>query len=166
MAYTLWMHGELLGETGLDQPGPFPGQQLGTLRPTARGIDALPGLCGYLSAASALKRAMIRRGLVTADQQAAGMQRAIEGTPEGARVVKIVKALSQLELRNTDGARVYFKSIAVSDLQEIIALGAPLDPEVASNPDAPRFLISTTMSDYAKSSQRIAARLRPRWRSH
>ncbi len=165
MPYTLWMHGELLGETGLDQPGPFAGQRLGTLRPTPLGMEKLPTLCGYLSAASALKDALVRRGLVTPDQQAAGMQRAIDTTPEGARVLKIVKALSQLELRDGDGTRVQFKSIAVSDVREMIALGAPLDPAVASHPDAPRFLISTTVSDASPAVARAARRLRPHWRS-
>jgi hypothetical protein len=166
MPYTLWMHGELLGETGLDQPGPFAGQRLGTLRPTPLGMEKLPALCGYLSAVSALKDALLRRGLLTADQQAAGMQRAIESTPEGARVRKIVWALSALELRDDDGTRVQFRCIAVSDVQEMIALGAPLDPAVASHPNAPRFLISTTVSDNSAAAARAGRRLRPRWRSH
>ncbi|MEX2178862.1 MAG: hypothetical protein WD801_09145 [Gemmatimonadaceae bacterium] len=172
MPYTLWLRGRLIGETDFDHAGPGPSQRVGILRPTDHGSDVLPELTGMLSATLSLKRAMERRGLRTASDNAPGILQALGGTREGQRVIELSRALAQVELRDPAGHSVSVQSIAVTDARELAGLARSLhlgtsDDLEAAAIVAPRFLVSATMAMYAGTGtapRRTQPRLRPRWR--
>lgn len=144
MKYTLWLNGHLLGETRLEHKNPVGAQRMGGLRPTPYGLELLPGLCGFLSVASALKKAMEAQGIGDPDKDVDRTMRLMETTLEGARFSELVNALSQLELREAGGDRAAFHTVIITDLRELAELsqGFDADSEIASG--VPRFVVSAT----------------------
>lgn len=144
MKYTLWLNGHLLGETRLEHRNPIGAQRMGGLRPTAYGLELLPGLCGFLSAAAALKKAMQNVGIDDPDRDVDRTMALMETIPEGARFSELVKALSQLELREAGGDRAAFHTVIITDVREIAELSKGFDPDIELSDDVPRFVISAT----------------------
>ena len=143
MKYTLWLNGHLLGETRLEHKNPAGAQRMGGLRPTAYGLELLPGLCGFLSAASALKKVMENIG-IDPDQDVDRTLQLIETIPEGARFSELVKELSQLELREAGGDRAAFHTLIITDVREIAQLSRQFDPDIELPEGVARFVISAT----------------------
>lgn len=142
MTYTLWLHDRLLGETDLPHTGPMAGQRLGGLRPTPAGLETLPGLCGFLGAASAMKEAMRRRGITDPEADPEAAYQAVRTTEEGRRFTAIVGRISQLELRDAHGAKAPFHTISVTDLYELGALVPTMDVEGELAAGSPRYIVS------------------------
>ncbi len=166
MRYSLWLDGHLLGETRLEHRGPGPGQRLGGLAPSPHGLDVLPGLSGFLAAASAMKRSLAARGVTDPDDDADRTMEYLETTDEGARFTTLVKQLSRLELRESGGARAYFHTIVVTDLRELGALVGGMDVEKELDEGAPRYILSATQisfrsAKHALGGTRIRVRLEP-----
>lgn len=166
MKYTLWLNGHLLGETRLEHKNPAGAQRMGCLRPTAYGLELLPGLCGFLSAASALKKALVNDG-IDPDKDVDRTMQLMETIPEGARFSELVKALSQLELREAGGDRAAFHTVIITDVREIAELSRGFDPDVQLPEDGPRFVISATpvnfqaMSSAVRGGARMRVRVEP-----
>ena len=148
MKYTLWLNGHLLGETRLEHKNPVGAQRMGGLRPTAYGLELLPGLCGFLSAASTLKKAMQTHGIDDPDNDVDRTLELIETMPEGARFSELVRTLSQLELREAGGDRAAFHTVIITDVREIALLSQRFDPDIELNEGVPRFVISATPVDF------------------
>jgi hypothetical protein len=144
MKYTLWLNGHLLGETRLEHKNPVGAQRMGGLRPTTYGMELLPGLCGFLSAASALKKTMQGVGIDDPDKDLDRTMALMETTPEGARFSELVKALSQLELREAGGERAAFHTVIITDLRELAELSQRFDAEAEIAEGVPRFVVSAT----------------------
>jgi hypothetical protein len=163
MKYTLWLNGHLLGETRLEHRNPAGAQRMGGLRPTDYGLELLPGLCGFLSAAAALKKELEKFG-IDPDKEVDRTMQLMETIPEGARFSELVKALSQLELREAGGERAAFHTVIITDVREIAELSRKLDPDIALPEDAPRFVISATPVNFRAmtSAVRGGARMRVR----
>jgi hypothetical protein len=163
MKYTLWLNGHLLGETRLEHKNPTGAQRMGGLRPTAYGLELLPGMCGFLSAASALKKVMEHTG-IDPDRDVDRTLQLMETIPEGARFSELVKALSQLELREAGGDRAAFHTVIITDVWEIAELSRQFDPDVGLPDDAPRFVISATPVNFRAmtSAVRGGAKMRVR----
>ena len=161
MKYTLWLNGHLLGDTRLEHRNPAGAQRMGCLRPTAYGLELLPGLCGFLSAAAALKKAMENAG-IDPDADVARTMQLMEASPEGARFSELVKALSQLELREAGGDRAAFHTVIITDVREIAELSRGFDPDIELPGDVPRFVISATPVNFRgmTSALRGGAKLR------
>lgn len=161
----------MVGETEFEHPGPDPGQRLGVFQPTEHGFEVLPRLTGLLSAALGLKQAMERRGISHEDADADAVIDLLENTAEGQKVVEHAKALDALELRDPDGHRVDFTSIAVSDLHELRQLSAELqlseNTAIASGEcdEGPQYVISATFGavglGVSRARRVTAPRLRP-----
>jgi hypothetical protein len=165
MPYTLLLHGRLVGETEFDDAGPGPGQRLGILRPTEHGLEVLPRLVGFLSAAARLKQAIERRGLDPDAMSSEAMFQLLDHTPEGQRMVDVVKALDALELRDSSGGRVSFTSIAVSDLAELRRVARELGEEIPLPDDsATTYVISATLANGFRTRPRHLLRCLPRLR--
>ena len=143
MKYTLWLNGHLLGETRLEHKNPVGTQRMGGLRPTDYGLELLPGLCGFLSAASALKTAMQTRG-IDPDRDVDRTMELMETVPEGARFSELVKALSQLELREAGGERAAFHTVIITDVRELAQLSQAFDADAGITQGVPRFVVSAT----------------------
>jgi hypothetical protein len=167
MAYTLSLHSRPVGETDFEQTGVGPRQRFGVLRPTEHGLEVLPRLTGFLTAASALKEAVERRGIDPEAMQPDTVIEVLERTSEGQRMIDVVKALDALELHDSTGARVRFRSIAVSDLRELRRLSAELslDAALPDDPGMPVYVISATFGEkdasFPQERRRTMPRLRP-----
>ncbi|HEY8175943.1 MAG TPA: hypothetical protein VIF32_09640 [Gemmatimonadaceae bacterium] len=167
MAYTLSLHGRPIGETDFEQSGVGPRQRFGMLRPSEYGLEVLPRLTGFLTAASALKQAIEQRGVDPEDMSADAVIEVLEHSTEGQRMIEVVKALDALELRDSTGARVQFTSIAVSDLRELKRLSAELRVDVALPEDdaTPVYAISATFGEreewFSRDRHRTIPWLRP-----
>lgn len=162
MKYTLWLNGHLLGETRLEHKNPAGAQRMGGLRPTAYGLELLPGLCGFLSAAAALKTAMENVG-IDPDKDVDRTLQLMETIPEGARFSELVKALSQLELREAGGDRAAFHTVIITDVRELAELSRRFDPDIELPDGEPRFVISATPVNFqAMTSAVRGARIRVR----
>jgi hypothetical protein len=173
MKYTLWLNGHLLGETRLQHRNPAGNQRLGALRPTPYGLELLPGLCGFLQAAAAVKKSLTEMGIDDPDTEADRTMELLESTPEGTRFTDLVKTLGKLELREAGGGRAPFHTVILTDIHELDALtrsldtGATLDAERELAAGAPRFLVSATRSEPSAmgltrtGNARLSVRLEP-----
>ena len=148
MKYTLWLNGHLLGETRLEHRNPIGGQRMGGLRPTTYGLELLPGLCGFLSAAAAVKKAMQRLGVDDPDRDVDRTMELLETVPEGHRFAQLVKALCELELRECGGDRAAFHTLIVTDVRELAELSQSFDADAELAQGTPRFIISATPIDF------------------
>ena len=166
MKYTLWLNGHLLGETRLEHKNPVGTQRMGGLRPTDYGLELLPGLCGFLSAASALKTAMQTRG-IDPDRDVDRTMELMETVPEGARFSELVKALSQLELREAGGERAAFHTVIITDVRELAQLSQAFDADAGITQGVPRFVVSATPINFqamtwaVRSGGKMRVRLEP-----
>lgn len=143
MKYTLWLNGHLLGETRLEHKNPIGAQRIGGLRPTPYGLELLPGLCGFLSAASTLKKAMQKIG-IDPDKDVERTMTLMDTVPEGQRFSELVRALSQLELREAGGERAAFHTVIITDVHELETLADAQDSPVQIAEETPRYIISAT----------------------
>jgi hypothetical protein len=148
MKYTLWLNGHLLGETRLEHKNPVGAQRMGGLRATAYGMELLPGLCGFLSAASALKKAMQSLGVHEPDKDLDRTMELMETIPEGARFSELVKALSLLELREASGERAAFHTLIITDVHELADLTKRFDADAELAQGVPRFVVSASPVDF------------------
>jgi hypothetical protein len=166
MKYTLWLNGHLLGETRLEHKNPIGSQRMGGLRATAYGMELLPGLCGFLSAASALKKAMQSRG-IDPDKDVDRTMELMETIPEGARFSELVKALSQLELREAGGERAAFHTLIITDVHELADLTKRFDADAELAQGVPRFVVSASplnfqaISGAVRGGTKIRVRMEP-----
>jgi hypothetical protein len=83
----------------------------------------------------------------------------LDTTPAGEKIVDIGRMLSEVEMRAPDGRRLEFKSIAFSDPSELqrlireMQLGGA-DDLTDLRPEAPRYIVSATLTDDAPASGR------------
>lgn len=155
MRYTLWLDGHLLGETRLEHRNPVSRQRLGVLHATPYGTEVLPGLCGFLGAASAVKECMMRYGILDPDADVDETMRVLESTPEGAHFTRVVSMLGRLELRQAGGERAAFHTVIVTDVRELQELRPAERLEVVG---APRFLITASPLDVSAVASQMRAR--------
>ena len=150
MPYTLWHSGVLIGETDFEESGRRPPQYAGVFRPTDYGRSIFPRLTGILTAASGLKDQLQARGLSEDEMSAEQVERLMEDTAEGRKVLDIGKALSEVELRDPEGRQLTFRQIAFIDLAELAALSRKLECNTDMEwetlpPEAPQYIVSVTL---------------------
>lgn len=155
MRYTLWLDGHLLGETRLEHRNAGGRQRLGVLHATPYGAEVVPGLCGFLGAASAVKECMLRNGIRDPEADVEQAMRLLETTPEGAHFTRVVSTLGRLELRQAGGERAAFHTVIVTDVSELQTLRPA---EQFPSGGTPRFLISATPLDIGAIASQMRAR--------
>lgn len=170
MAHTFWHSGILIGESDLEEASDNPRQHGGVFRPTPYGLEIFPRLSGILSAGYALKTHLDSNGLSPDEMEPDEIEKLLDTTPVGEKLIDIGRMLSEVEMRAPDGRRLEFASIAFSDLSEIQRLVREMELGAANDltdlpPDAPRYIVSATLCDDAPASGREAkgSRLRRRW---
>jgi hypothetical protein len=152
MAYTFWHGGILIGESEL-APDPNEARHLvGIFSPTAYGLELFPRLIGMFSAAYQLKTYLEDNGLDPEEMEKETVERVLDTTPAGQKIIDIGRALSDVEMRAPDGKRLEFTSIGFSDVMELRSLLHDMKLESAHNlddlpADAPRYIVSATVRD-------------------
>jgi hypothetical protein len=152
--YTVWSHGRKLGETTFEMESK--GRHLaGVFQPTAAGIELLPGITAMMPALFDLHALYEREGVNTDDDDpdaGAAALALFDHAPEGKRLLAAAKQIASLELRDPAGKVVSWKSLLISDVQDILRLAADSrdpDEEEPSMPDdsSPpiRYMISVTL---------------------
>lgn len=154
MPHTLWHCGILIGDADLEENPNRPQQRAGIFRPTEYGLQIFPRLSGILSAGHALKEYLDTQGLDPDEMERDEIEKVLDTTPAGQRVIDIGRTLCEVELRAPDGARLDFASIAFTDLLELRTLARELATESADDlselpPDAPRYVVSATLRDHS-----------------
>lgn len=157
MAYTFWHSGILIGESDFEATGDHPRQHFGGFRPTAYGLGVFPRLTGILTAAHAIKADLDAKGVLPDDLQPGEIEEILDTTPAGQKVIDLGRTLSEVEMRDPDGRRIEFASIAFSDLLELQTLVRELEIEssagLADVPnDAERYVVSATFLETAPDS--------------
>jgi hypothetical protein len=169
MAYTFWHSGVLIGESDLEEASDNPQQHGGVFRPTAYGLEIFPRLTGILSAGYALKMHLEANGLSPEEMNQGEIDELLDTTPAGEKIIDIGRMLSEVEMRAPDGRRLEFKSIAFSDPSELQRLVREMQLGGADDltdlpPEAPRYIVSATLTDDASASGREAQASRGRRR--
>lgn len=159
MRYTLWLDGHLLGETRFEHRNPSSRQRMGVLHPTPHGMDVLPGLCGFLVAAAAVKQVFLTHGVSDPDHDPDGALQLLETTPEGSRFTGVVRSLARLEIRQAGGERAAFHTVIVTDVRELARFNQHLDVATIAEP---RFIISATPMDVHAMGNQLNRRMRVR----
>ena len=150
MTYTFWHCGVLIGESDLEDGSDNPRQRGGVFWPTPHGLKVFPRLTGILTAGHALKSYLDANGLSEDQMERADVEKLLETTPAGRKIIDIGRMLSDVEMRSPDGKRLEFASIAFSDLMELQRLSQELDLETTDDldeppPGAPRYIVSATL---------------------
>jgi len=169
MAHTFWHSGILIGESDLEESSHHPRQRGGVFRPTAYGLEIFPRLTGILSAGHALKTHLEANGLSPEAMEAGEIDELLDRTAAGRKIIDIGRMLSEVEMRAPDGRRLEFASIAFSDLAELQRLVRAMEVGAVHDltdlpPDAPRYIVSATLTKAAlgPARQARAGRLRRR----
>jgi hypothetical protein len=152
MAYTFWHCGILIGESELDEMWDHPRQRGGMFRPTEYGLSIFPRLTGILTAMHALKGHIDANGL-SADALATDeIEELLDTTPAGQKIIDVGRALSDVEVRGSDGRRLEFTSIAFSDVLELQRLVREMELDSAETlnelpADVPHYIVSATFCE-------------------
>jgi hypothetical protein len=153
VVYTVWMYGQKIGETRFEALCAGR-RRAGVFHPTEFGIAMLPGITDMFPALVAFRDMCERAGVdVDDDRPETGRDafEAFKGTPEGKRVVAAARRIAEIEVREETGESIQWESLAISNLEELVALAAqrtPSRPEPPQRPngDPVRFLISLTVA--------------------
>jgi hypothetical protein len=164
MPYTFYHSGILIGESNLeDVTDNRRRQRAGVFRATAYGMDIFPRLTGILSAGHAMVQHLEANGLSVDDMERAEIERLLDTTPAGQKIIDVGRMLSEVEIRTPGGARQEFESIAFIDQLEWKRVGQLLNDPAAELEELPagmpRYVVSTTLRK-ASSRERNAARVR------
>lgn len=132
MTYTLWSHGELLGESALDYVRVFPLLRTGDLQVTPKGLIVLDRLSQtHADAYQTARRLNREKSQGTAD-----------ASDEKALFADLAAEQDQyeplvLELRAPNGAVIATEDIWVRDVEYLLAIGAEADEELPGVDAAP-----------------------------
>jgi len=152
MLHTFWHCGVLIGDADLQEDPHRPQQRAGVFRPTQYGLQIFPRLTGILTAGHALKEYLDANGLDPDEMERHEIEKVLDTTPAGRKVIDIGRTLCDVELRASDGARLEFASIAFTDMLELHTFARELQTDRAGesselSPDAPRYIVSATLRD-------------------
>jgi hypothetical protein len=167
MAYTVWMDGAKIGETNLELRHGAK-RRAGIFHPTEFGLTVLPGITAMTPALLDTGRTCQEQGIDTEDENL-DIDRVIDdvfGSAAGQRVLAAAKEIARLEVRSPSGELMPWKSILISDMNELAAMtdketadkdaGDPSMPILGDLPPI-RYFISATFKNAS-----FAARLRAR----
>ena len=153
MTYTVWMHGQQIGETKFEYRHTAQ-RHAGAFHPTPFGLTMLPGITAMGPALFAFGDMCRRAGIDTDDDCPTNASAALEAfseTPEGRRVIAAAKQIADVEVRDPDGKRMPWESLAITDLEWMVAFARQQKPEILARVDALpphdpiKFMISLTL---------------------
>lgn len=165
MPYTFYHAGILIGESKLeDVTENNRRQRAGVFRATAYGMDIFPRLTGILSAGFAFEKYLEANGLSVDDMERGEVERLLDTTPAGQKIIDVGRMLSEVEVRTPNGARQEFESIAFIDKLEWKRVAQLSNDPAAEGeelpPGMPRYVVSATFRKPSAVPERHASRAR------
>jgi hypothetical protein len=132
MTYTVWIHGQQIGQTAFEHEHDRR-RRAGSFQPTEFGLQVLPAITAMVPALFEFGAMCKRRGLDPDSASEADAETALDvfgGTPEGQRVMAAAQQIAELEVRDPRGRIVPWESLAITDLEWLIAYAREMgDPE-------------------------------------
>src|SRR3954465_12147453 len=108
MSYTVWIHGQQIGETSFEYQHDRR-RRAGAFQPTEFGLQVLPSITAMVPALFDFGTMCKQRGIDPETASEADAEVAFEtfsDTPEGRRVMAAASQISELELRDPQGRLV------------------------------------------------------------
>ena len=158
MAYTVWLHGQQIGETKFEF-GPGGMKHAGAFHPTAFGVTVLPALTAMGPALFDFGDMCRLHGIDTDDpslENAANALHTFGSSPEGKRVIAAAKQIASVQVRDPEGQFLAWDSLAITDLEWLVEAARERNPSVLRHVhdfperDPIRFLISLTLKEEAR----------------
>src|SRR5262245_31392620 len=162
MTYTVWLHGQQIGETEFEFR-PDRRRQAGTFHPTEFGLTVLPSITEMMPALFDFGDLCRRHGLDTEDTNSDSASDALDrlaATPEAERLMAVAKRVSRVEVRDADGQLVVWDSLLISDLELLVQIARERTPSVEEELDEPlhhdpiKFMISLTLKEETRRMRR------------
>jgi hypothetical protein len=158
MTYSVWKHGEKIGETRFEL-SPAPRKRAGVFHPTTFGLTVLPGITAMAPALFDFGAMCKARGVDVEDDRPETAERVFDAfahTPEAKRLQAAANCVADLELRDPVGRRIEWESIMISDMTAVVEMVGRRRQGAADQlkmlPGDPiRFMISTTLADQSAS---------------
>ena len=155
MTYTVWLHGQQIGETKFEfRPGGR--EHAGAFHPTAFGVTVLPSITAMGPALFEFGDMCRLQGVDTDDPSAQNASTALDAfasSPEGKRVMAAAKQIAAVEVRDPEGQRLAWDSLAITDLEWLVQVAHERNPSVLRQvDDLPehdpiKFMISLTLKE-------------------
>jgi hypothetical protein len=153
MSCELWIHGQKIGTTRFELRA-TPRKRAGVFQPTAFGMTVLPSITAMTRALLDFGEVCRRNGIRANDMGPETSERTVAAfseTPEGQRVIAAARQIAALELRDASGTPMAWESIAVSDINDLIAASERLSgrtaPARTPAGDPVRYLITVTLRE-------------------
>src|SRR4051794_38605234 len=105
MTYTVWLHGQQIGETNFEYSTKRD-KRAGLFHPTDFGVAVLPAITGMLPALVDFAELCGREGIAVdpaRPDHASAALRALGETPQGARVIAAAQQIAAIEVRDPSG---------------------------------------------------------------
>jgi hypothetical protein len=160
MAYTVWLHGQQIGETKFEfRAGGM--KHAGAFHPTAFGVTVLPSITAMGPALFDFGDMCRLHGIDTDDPSPENASNALDtfaSTPEGKRVMAAAKQIASVQVRDPEGQLLAWDSLAITDLEWLVQTARERNPSVLRHVDdlpehdPVRFMISLTLKEEARSS--------------
>jgi hypothetical protein len=167
VTYTVWMHGQQIGETKLEYRHTSQ-RHAGAFHPTEFGLTMLPGITAMGPALFAFGDMCQQAGIDTDDDRPENASAALDAfarTPEGQRVIAAAKQIAEVEVRDSNGKRVTWESLAITDLEWMVAVARKRKPQILGEVDALsrhdtiKFMITMTVRSVGREPRGAAFRL-------
>lgn len=156
MSYTVWLHGQQIGETKFELPRGRR-QHAGAFHPTEFGLTVLPSITAMGPALFDFGDMCRRHGLDTDDPSPENASHALDtfaSSPEGRRVMAAAKQIARVEVRDPGGQVLAWDALAITDLEWLVRAARERNPlivhdvdEELSVHDPVRFMISLTLKE-------------------
>jgi hypothetical protein len=155
MTYTVWIHGQQIGETTFEYERDTR-RRAGRFQPTEFGLQVLPSITAMVPALFDFGRMCKAQGIdpdSASDLDAELALQTFGDTREGRRVMAAARQIAELQVRDANGTVIPWESLVITDLEWLLAYArdeenpsanAVLDAMPAHEPI--KFMISLTLS--------------------
>jgi hypothetical protein len=123
MTYTVWIHGQQIGETSFEYEHDRR-RRAGAFQPTEFGLQMLPAITAMVPALFDFGTLCKQCGIdpdTASDVDAETAFETFSDTPEGRRVMAAAHQIAALQVRDPQGRLVPWESIVITDLDWLIA---------------------------------------------
>jgi hypothetical protein len=123
MTYTVWIHGQQIGETAFEYRHDTR-RRAGAFQPTEFGLQVLPSITAMVPALFDFGTMCKRQGIdpeTASDADAETAFNTFNDTPEGQRITAAARQIAELQIRDPQGCLVPWESIVITDLEWLTA---------------------------------------------
>jgi hypothetical protein len=156
MTCTVWLRGQQIGESGFECEHDRL-HRAGAFHPTAFGLSVLPSITAMGPALFAFGDLCKREGLDTETDDpvlAASAFETFVATQEGRRVMAAAHQIAGIEVRDSEGKTITWESLAITDLDWMVAEARRRNPSLLRAVDAMpphdpiKYMISLTLAEH------------------